>query len=66
MSSTQNNVKLRRELGLFSAVCLIISVMLGECSVSNKKKKQNNFIFSTFVLDIVVVKTVPRYPKNHK
>ncbi|VVC39527.1 Hypothetical protein CINCED_3A008420 [Cinara cedri] len=28
-SIPQHNVKLRRELGLFSAVCLIISVMLG-------------------------------------
>jgi len=33
MTSVPKNVKLRRELGLFSAVCLIISVMLGElCS----------------------------------
>ncbi|KAE9535558.1 hypothetical protein AGLY_007459 [Aphis glycines] len=29
MTSIPKNVKLRRELGLFSAVCLIISVMLG-------------------------------------
>ncbi|XP_050422948.1 b(0,+)-type amino acid transporter 1-like [Adelges cooleyi] len=29
MTSIKNNVKLRRELGLFSAVCLIVSVMLG-------------------------------------
>ncbi|XP_025195191.1 b(0,+)-type amino acid transporter 1-like [Melanaphis sacchari] len=29
MTSVPKNVKLRRELGLFSAVCLIISVMLG-------------------------------------
>lgn len=29
MKQTQKNIKLRRELGLFSAVCLIISVMLG-------------------------------------
>lgn len=30
MTSVQKNIKLRRELGLFSAVCLIISIMLGE------------------------------------
>lgn len=31
--SAQKNVKLRRELGLFSAVCLIISIMLGKCNM---------------------------------